>query len=142
MHFQPEHRWPCSSLLRVLYSLHSRWPNCAAWKAPSQKAALVLDCSSSLECQYMSWMLHNGKILNNSFFKKKKNKELNKTFCCICCSVKYYCKYYRWFGNFKYSTCLSNEDPILELWWVNFIATDKNITYIYNTITKKLIDSM
>lgn len=35
---------------------------------------------------------------------------------------------------------LLNEDPILELWWVNFIGTDINICY-YNTVTKKLMDS-
>lgn len=43
-------------------ALHTALPwakACAAWKGGFQKGAHALGCSSSLECQYMFWMLHN-----------------------------------------------------------------------------------
>lgn len=55
-------------------ALHTALPwakTCAAWKDSFQKGARALDCSSSLECQYVFWMLHNREFLGRfTFFVK------------------------------------------------------------------------
>lgn len=91
---------------------------CCLKRQPS-KGAHALDCSSSLECQYMCWMLHNTEFLGQFTFFVKNLKELIAAFAVWCSTAPHTINV---LVNFKCNTCLS----LLEHLWIFFSLSHFN----------------